>query len=244
MKHKYEKLLMALLLAVLSVALYAVHFFVFKDSHHIFIYLLGDIAFLPIEIVFVSMIFHRIIADREKKTMSRKLNMLIGVFFSEMGNELLVMLVGSDKDIGGLKNQLVITPGWTRKNFETANKAVDAYRADVEDIDLEQLKALLGKNKDFMLKIIENPTLLEHELFSELMMALFHLQEELVSRREVCHLTESDLYHIKNDIARVYGMLIKDWLMYTQHLKDEYPFLFSFSLRTNPFDDDATVEIS
>ncbi len=244
MKLKHEKMIMAILLVCMSVVLYFVHFAVFKDQHHIFIYLLGDIAFLPVEIVFVSLIFEKIIEDKEKKSTLRKLNMLIGVFFSEIGNRLLVILTNSDNDIAVIKDKLVFTNSWKKKDFENGINIIDRYKADVEDIDLDELRTFLGQNRDFMLKIIENPTLLEHEVFSELMMALFHLQEELVNRNDVGHLTENDIAHIKNDIARVYGMLLKDWLLYVQHLKNEYPYLFSFALRTNPFDDNANIEIA
>ena len=41
-----------------------------------------------------------------------------------------------------------------------------------------------------MMKTIENPSLLEHELFSELIMAIFHLEEELSSRTDINHMGE------------------------------------------------------
>lgn len=244
MKLKRERILVALLLAVLSVVLYYLHFIVFKDSHHIFIYALGDLAFLPLEIVFVSLIFHKIIEDKEKKKMVRKLNMLIGVFFSEIGTKLLELLADSDKNIDRLKNKLVITNSWTKKDYDNAGRIVDTYNADVSRVDLGVLKSFLGGKRDFMLKIIENPTLLEHEYFSELMMSIFHLQEELANRKDIVGLASNDSDHITIDIARVYSKLLKDWILYAQHLKAEYPYLFSFVLRTNPFDDNAKVEIS
>ena len=235
---------MAFMLVVLSVALFFGHYLIFKDSHHIFIYMLGDIAFLPIEIVFVSLIFHKIIEDKEKKKTHRKLNMLIGVFYSDTGNALLKMLTDSDINITNMKNKLLIKSSWTKKNFKTAGRSIDQYKADLELLNLKALKTFLSKKRDFMLKIIENPSLLEHELFSELMMSLFHLQEELSNRHDVGALVKNDSDHLKNDVSRVYSMLLKDWLLYTQHLKNEYPYLFSFAIRTNPFDENAKVEIS
>ena len=38
-------------------------------------------------------------------------------------------------------------------------------------------------------------------------------------------------------------ILIKEWLVYLQHLKREYPYLFSLAVRTNPFDPGASVEV-
>jgi hypothetical protein len=44
-------------------------------------------------------------------------------------------------------------------------------------------------------------------------------------------------------MKRVYGLLTAEWLDYMQHLRENYPYLFSFAMRTNPFDLSATPEI-
>jgi hypothetical protein len=44
-------------------------------------------------------------------------------------------------------------------------------------------------------------------------------------------------------MKRVYSMLIGEWLSYMKHVKDNYPYLFSFAMRTNPFDVNATPEV-
>jgi len=41
-----QRVLLGLLLVLLSVFFYLLHYVVFRDTHHIFIYLLGDIAFI------------------------------------------------------------------------------------------------------------------------------------------------------------------------------------------------------
>ena len=56
-------------------------------------------------------------------------------------------------------------------------------------------------------------------------------------------LPESDYEHLKLDTERVYNLLIYEWLQYMEHLMNNYPYLFSLALRTNPFDPDAKVEI-
>ena len=62
--------------------------FHFRDTHHIFIYLIGDIAFVFLEVLLVTLILHQLLRYREKKAMLNKLNMVIGAFFSEVGGEL------------------------------------------------------------------------------------------------------------------------------------------------------------
>lgn len=70
-----------------------------------------------------------------------------------------------------------------------------------------------------------------------------HLTEELAARADVRKLSDADYAHLSSDIERAYMVLIYEWLEYMRHLKAEYPYLFSFALRTNPFDPNATPEI-
>ncbi len=82
----------AVVLSVLTVAVYLIHYAIFRDAHHIFIYLVGDLAFLPLEVLLVALIIDRILEWREKQAMLGKMNMVVGVFFSEMGTRLMGQL--------------------------------------------------------------------------------------------------------------------------------------------------------
>ena len=75
-----QRVLFGLLLILLSVFCYSLHYVVFRDAHHIFIYLLGDIAFVFIEVLLVTLIIHHLLGEREKRAMLKKLNMVIGAF--------------------------------------------------------------------------------------------------------------------------------------------------------------------
>jgi len=91
--------------------------------------------------------------------------------------------------------------------------------------------------------LLGNPNLLEHESFTDLLWAVFHLAEELGSRDSVSSLSYSDREHLAGDIRRVNALLSLEWLAYMQHLEEDYPYLFSLAVRTNPFDPDAKVEV-
>ena len=82
------QILLGLSLIALSSLGYFIHYFIFRDTHHIFIYLIGDIAFVFLEVLLVTLILHQLLRYREKKAMLNKLNMVIGAFFSEVGGEL------------------------------------------------------------------------------------------------------------------------------------------------------------
>ncbi|MGC9554225.1 MAG: hypothetical protein ACP5EK_02835 [Thermoplasmatota archaeon] len=64
--------------------------------------------------------------------------------------------------------------------------------------------------------------------------AVFHLTEELAHRKDFSGLPDTDLGHLATDIRRAYVLMVHEWLDYMQHLKDNYPYLFSLALRTNP----------
>jgi len=84
---------------------------------------------------------------------------------------------------------------------------------------------------------------LEHESFTELLRAVFHLREELLSRRDLIQLPDSDYAHLALDIRRAYTFLVHQWLDYMKYLKKNYPYLFSLSMRTNPFDPGASAVV-
>lgn len=70
-------------LVVLSTLLYAFHYFLFRDAYHIAYYLVGDIAFVPIEVLMVTLILHNLLEYREKQSGLKKTYMLIGVFLGK-----------------------------------------------------------------------------------------------------------------------------------------------------------------
>ena len=45
------------------------------------------------------------------------------------------------------------------------------------------------------------------------------------------------------DIKRAYSQLVHEWLGYMKYQKENCPYMFSLSMRTNPFDTNATIEI-
>lgn len=102
---------------------------------------------------------------------------------------------------------------------------------------------MLTKKKGFLLNLLENPNLLEHNSFTEMLWAIFHLTEELEHRKDLNSLLEKDYEHVTNDIKRAYNRIVTQWVLYMNHLKDKYPYLFSLAVRTNPFDEKTPVEV-
>lgn len=245
MKKQSWQITFGLALVLLSALLYFCHFVIFKDSHHIFIYMLGDIAFVPIEVLLVTLIIHQLLTIREKRSMLKKLNMVIGAFFNEVGTSLLEYLSKFNTQQNDIVEKLIISNKWLEKDFNSliARLKRHPFKIDTKAGNLYGLKTFLLKKSGFLLGLLENPNLLEHESFTDLLWAVTHLTEELAFRKNVNELGEADANHIAGDIKRAYSLLIIEWLRYMRHLKSDYPYLFSLAIRTNPFDPDASVEI-
>lgn len=245
MKKPSWEISLGIILIVLSVLLYLLHFVIFRDAHHIFIYLLGDIAFIPMDVLIVTLIIHKVLVEREKHQIMEKMNMVIGAFFSEVGSQLLEYLMGFDSNLPQIRTNLIIGKEWTNKDFLDAKKKFKDhdYTIDRKKGDLEKLLIFLKDRRVFLLRLLENPILLERQGFTELLWAVFHFSDELTHRKDIKNLPDSDYEHLMGDIKRVYVLLIEEWLDYMKHLQKKYPYLFSLALRTNPFDSNANVVV-
>jgi len=178
------------------------------------------------------------IAERERTERIRKMNMLVGVFYSEVGTALLRKFSAADPACDRIRDALVVSGSWTDEDFAKAGAILAQYNPAIRsrDLDLPELNRFLSQNKPLMLTLLENPYLIEHDTFTELMQALFHATEELRVRESLEDLPDTDYAHLSGDINRVYGLLVREWLSYMQHLKGTYPYLLSLAMRTNPFD--------
>ena len=230
-------------LVILSALIYLIHYAIFRDARHVFIYMITDLAFLPIEVLLVTMIIHQLLTRRETKERLEKLNMVIGVFFSEMGTSLLVFFSDYDPDKEKIRNDLAAIQNRIEQDSSVISKCLKGYEygVDVKSINLKDLRDYLAGKRDFLIRLLENPMLLEHESFADLLWAVLHLMDELTHREDFKQLPESDLHHLRGDIKRAYTALVIQWIFYMKHLKESYPYLFSLAIRTNPFDRNSSA---
>jgi hypothetical protein len=233
---------MALFLIFASALSYTIHFLIFHDVHHIFLYMIGDFGFLFIDVLLVLLIIERLLAMRAKKDILQKLNMVIGTFFSEVGMELLQRFGDFVENAENLEKDLIINPRWNKKDFKLAQDRAQNFPYVIET-DPEKLKSLrdfLKEKHSFLVRLLENPNLLENQEFTDLLWAVFHLSEELNFRESLQNLPKSDINHLKVDLRRAYSRIIAEWIQYAAHLKDKYPFLFSLAARINPLNPKAS----
>ena len=194
----------------------------------------------------IASITEMLLNRRERGVRREKLNMVIGAFFSEVGSTLLVYFSDFDTRLEQIKSDLVVKGDWSDKQFQGVAARIRSYdyEVDAAQVDFERLRSFLTQRREFLLRLLENPSLMEHELFTDLLLAIFHLTEELTHRSKVTELPLTDKAHLAGDIQRIYVLLVHQWLDYLHYLKLNYPYLFSLAIRTNPFDEKASPVVT
>lgn len=245
MKKYKDQIVLVIILLLSSLILYTINYMMFHDIHHILMFFTEDLAFIPIEILIVTLIIDRIIERREKRKLLEKLNMVIGVFFNEVGEEFLGIFVNADPNIERIRDKFIVTDDWKEYDYIKIKNIIKSYehKVDIKKINLDNVETLLCDKKEFFIKLLENPILLEHEAFTELLQAFFHLYGEVITRRRIPYLIDQDIGHITGDIERAYALLAYEWVIYMKYLQNEYPYLFYTALIHNPYDDREREEI-
>jgi uncharacterized protein YdcH (DUF465 family) len=179
---------------------------------------------------------------QEMKVRMEKMNMVEGVFFSELGTRLLTEFAGCDPTIDTISSELLVRNDWTDMQFDAAHNSIGRhdFSVDIDKVDLSRLRDEVSKKGNVIVRLLENPSLVERETFTNLIKALLHLKDELEYREDFSTLPGTDLDHLAGDIKRVYGLLARQWLFYVKYLKANYPYLFSLAVRTNPFNKDRS----
>jgi hypothetical protein len=239
-------LLVGIGLVALSIVLYLGNYLVFNDGRDLFFYLWIDLAFLPIEVLIVGVIVERLISRRAKSAIAQKLNMVIGAFFSELGTPLLARLLPTMSGAPEIRERLHLKASWKKEDFSRASQFARNLQGEVDltQVDLDELKSYMLEKRDFILRLLENPNLIEHDRFTDLLWAVMHVVDELEARPSLTGLPPADEAHLRIDIRRAYNALMAEWILYVEHLKTNYPYLFSLVLRMHPFQEEPAATVT
>ncbi|TLM98984.1 MAG: hypothetical protein FDZ75_01135 [Actinobacteria bacterium] len=249
MKVQRWQLVLGAALVALTLGWYALRWYAFPGTamhNEMWRFLIGDMAFLFLQVLLVTFFLDSVMQKREHDEMRQKLNMIVGAFFSQLGTALLGEIARGDEGLGDVRGDLVPSTQWKPSNYAAARAAFSAHdpHIDLGACDLVALRDLLHREKPYLLGLLGNQALLEHETFTDLLWAITHLAEELEVRPGFDTLPAPDRAHLAGDVKRAYTLLGVHWIDYLAHLQSAYPYLFSLAVRTNPLDPSARAEVN
>lgn len=231
-----NNVLLILVLSFLSASIYFLQNMLFQHPEDTFFYLFQDLAFVPIQALVVTLVLNKILNRQEKLRNLKKVNVIISTFFSELGLSTIYALSKFNENHEDFSNIINMTDV-KKKNLNTIRKNIKEFdlRISVTPDKLESLGHILIKNKPFMIGLLENPSLVEHDSFTDMLWSVFHIADELQSRDNMKDFSEDDLEHLSRDILRAYRLVVIEWVNYMKYLNAEYPYLFNLAVRKNPF---------
>lgn len=228
MKNKKYYIVVSLVLVGLSAIMFLIHYLVFGQAVNTAYYSLMNLCFIPVNSLVVTLILERLIDYKAKQERMEKLSMLIGLFFTEVGYKLMHLIIKADK---GGKNSII-----SFNNLDEVKNQVEKhdYNIDMKDIDLDEIKDVLLENSNLLVNLISNENITEHEIFTDLLMSVIHLRDEIIFYKNDKN-NQLDISHLEKDILRVYKNIAMQWVDYLKYLNKSYPFLYNNAIRLNPF---------
>lgn len=239
---KFNRMIM-LVLIILTVLFFGLQQLIFRNFQETLYLFFQDLLFLPLQILLVTFVLNKVLESREKQERLEQINIVVSAFFSDIGTEAINTLNPLIADFTDIKKLLDMNPEWGGKEFQYTEKNIKVHKfhADIEPGSLEPLKAALLSKKAYLLQMFNNPNLLEHNTFTDMLWALYHVIDELENRPCLQSLPGSDISHLSNDIVRAYGLLVYEWVLYMKHLKFKYPYLWSLAVRKSPFAENSVI---
>src|SRR4030042_1556956 len=92
-------IVLGVLLIFFSACVYMIQILIFHKEGDTTFYMLQDLAFVPVQVLLVMLIIDRLLQRKEKESLLNKLNMIIGVFFNEVGTGLISLLIETEKNV-------------------------------------------------------------------------------------------------------------------------------------------------
>lgn len=228
MKKYINFLTISIFLIISSLIMFILHFIYFGEIKNTIYYSTMSICIIPINTLIVTVVFEKLLEKKAKKERLNKLNMLVGLFYSEMGYKLMNIMVAASS------SKVCCIDSFS--DFKYILKEINKHKLtiDFNKLDYVALENLLVSNKDLLINLISNENILEHEVFADLLMSVAHLRDEVIFRKDKT-LSPEDKSHLKIDILRVYKTISIQWVHYLQHLQKHYPYLFNSALQNNPY---------
>lgn len=226
-----------LLLLCASVLLYAIHYLIFRDLHHLAIFGLHELAFVPLEVILVTLGLDQLVEKTHREEARSKVSIIETLYFNESGSTMLRYLTSFDPDAARLRELLQVTQDWRSSDFRQAIRQLKSYPflLDLERIDFFGLHYHLSQRHEYYRSMLENPALTQSEAFTEMIMKIYLLWEELDGRTNLYQLPEKDRSYLAELLHEIYRELTEYWLDNVYNHSIHNRFRLHRAIESNPF---------
>lgn len=226
-----------LLLLCASALLYAIHYLIFRDLHHLAIFGLHELAFVPLEVILVTLGLDQLVEKTHREEARSKVSIIETLYFNESGGTMLRYLTSFDPDAARLRELLQVTQDWRSSDFRQAIRQLKSYPflLDLDRIDFFGLHYHLSQRHEYYRSMLENPALTQSEAFTEMIMKIYLLWEELDGRTNLYQLPEKDRSYLAELLHEIYRELTEYWLDNVYNHSIHNRFRLHRAIESNPF---------
>ena len=226
-----------LLLLCTSALLYAIHYLIFRDLHHLAIFGLHELAFVPLEVILVTLGLDKLVEKTHREEARSKVSIIETLYFNESGGTMLRYLTSFDPDAARLRELLQVTENWRSSDFRQAIRQLKSYPflLDLDRIDFFGLHYHLSQRHEYYRSMLENPALTQSEAFTEMIMKIYLLWEELDGRTNLYQLPEKDRNYLAELLHEIYRELTEYWLDNVYNHSIHNRFRLHRAVESNPF---------
>lgn len=226
-----------LLLLCASALLYAIHYLIFRDLHHLTIFGLHELAFVPLEVILVTLGLDQLVEKTHREEARSKVSIIETLYFNESGGTMLRYLTSFDPDAARLRELLQVTEDWHSSDFRQAIRQLKSYPflLDLDRIDFFGLHYHLSQRHEYYRSMLENPALTQSEAFTEMIMKIYLLWEELDGRTNLYQLPEKDRNYLAELLHEIYRELTEYWLDNVYNHSIHNRFRLHRAIESNPF---------
>lgn len=173
MNKRLYYLLLILLFSTLSVTMYSIQTLLFHDPKNTIFYLFQDLAFIPVQALIATLLLNRFVDLIQRMQSIKKINVIVSAFFSELGTAVLCMFAELNDNNPEFTDSVDVlkasTVNETRRVRNDLKRQINEFpfKINVTPERLTAMSQLLVEKKSFMIGMLENSSLMEHDSFTK-----------------------------------------------------------------------------
>lgn len=233
-----SNLVLLIPMVLLALLIYSIHYLLFGSLQATISGVVLSVAYVPIGVVYETLVIQKLLDKREEIKIEKKMNIIKGSFYHEIGTKLLFEILKGDSNIYNIIDYTNVVKEWTSEDFNNLKRILSTHTCEIniDKVDVILISEFLEENDSTLLNLIISPVTEEYEEFCNLVMEVLHIRDEL-STIYNCkgENIQIDRIHITDDLCRLYELLLVQWGDYMHHLHQFYPSLFIKAVSTSPF---------